>query len=239
MKNKNRIEFSIIIEKNNNYKQILFDININNKILDIKMHKGEKYIIILDDCLKINIYDLISKTIVGIIDLSEQVKYAYNIDIDISGLYIALLCQLKDNNIEKSDIVLFETGTGNVHSFISGLNPIIKTKFDYNRKYLITGGIKGEICLLGLDEEVVNSIQNVIEEMNKNSKFLEDYEISFDSIKENNFFKNNFESNLNNDKYNKFEKKFEIDIRNKLDLKPTENINDLESVNNNYKNIFK
>ena len=58
-----------------------------------------------------------SKSIVGIIDLSGQVKYVYNIDIDISVLFIALLCQLKDNNIERSDIVLFETGTGNVHSF--------------------------------------------------------------------------------------------------------------------------
>ena len=221
MKSKNRIECALIIEKNNNYKQILFDINIKNIILDVKMHKGEKFIIILDDNLKINIYDLMSKNIAGIIDLSGQVKYIYHIDIDISGLYISLLCQLKDNNIEKSDIVLFETGTGNVHSFISGLNPIIKTKFDYSGKYLITAGINGEICLLGLDEDAVNSIQNVIEEMNKNPKFLEEYEISYDSTKDN-VFLNNIDKNLNN----KFEKKFDFQLKNN---------NDNESGYNNYK----
>ena len=184
LKNNNRIECSLIIEKNNNYKKVIYDININNKILDIKMHKGENYIIILDDILQINIYDLTFKNNVGIIDLSEQVKYAYNIDIDISGLFLSLLCQLKDNNMKKSDIVLFETGTGNVHSFISGMNPINKVKFDSSGKYLVTAGVNGETCLLGLDEDAINSIQNVIEEINKNDKFLDEYEISFDNKKE-------------------------------------------------------
>ena len=196
MKSSNRIECSSIIEKNNNYKQIIYDININHKILDIKMHRGENYLIILDDNLQIIIYDLMFKDNVGIIDLSEQVKYAYNINIDISGLYLSLLCQLKDNNIEKSDIVLFETGTGNVHSFISGISPINKIKFDYNGKYLITAGINGEIFLLGLDENAINSIQNVIEEMNKNPKFLEQYEISFENKKEKNYL-NHLKQNFN------------------------------------------
>ena len=54
--------------------------------------------------------------------------------------------------------------------------------------------------------------------MNRNSKFLEDYEISFDNNKEN-ILLNDSENNSNN----KYEKKFEANIRNKLDLKQIEN----------------
>ena len=200
MKTGKSIEYSLIIEKNNNYKEILNIINMNHIILDIKTHKGENYIIILDDNLLINIYDLISKNNIGIIDLNGQIKNAYNIDIDVSGLYLSLLCQLKDNNRERSDIILFEIGTGNVHSFISGLNPLIKTKFDYSGKYLITTGINGEINLLGLDEDAIDSIRNVIQEINNNPKFLEQYKIIFNN-NQGSFYNNNFENNYINNKF--------------------------------------
>ena len=114
----------------------------------------------------------------------------------ISGLYLSLLCQLKDNINEKGDVILFEVGTGVVHSFISGMNSIVKTKFDFSGKYIIVIGNNGEIYLLGLDKDAVNSIQNCIEELNKNPNFLKDYEILFNNEKNgNNSYK--FENDLN------------------------------------------
>ena len=227
LKSNNCIECSLIIEKNNNYKQIIYDININGKILDIKMHKGENYLIYLVDNLQIIIYDLLLKKNAGIIDLSSQVKYSYNIDIDISGLYLSLLCQLKDNKNEKSDIVLFELGTGIVHSFISGMSSLVKIKFDYNGKYMIALGTNGEIFLLGLDEDARKSIENVIEELNKNPKFLEDYEILFNNEREE-IYPNNLEKDLN--------KIIEIENENKNTFNHKEFNNVTQ--NENGKNIF-
>ena len=230
MKNKNSIECSLIIERSNNYRKILFHINLEHKILDMKIHKGEKYIIILDDDLKINIYDLISKNNIGIIDLNGQVKYANNIDIDISGLYLSLLCQLKNSNNEKGDIILFETGTGNVHSFISGMSPLIKIKFDFSGNYLLVAGIKGEIYLLGLDEAAIYSIKNVIEQMNKNPKFLEEYEILFNNENEK-YNSNNYDKNLNNNLLSRPENNF----KNEISGNTFKNINKKASENIKYK----
>ena len=200
MKNSKKIECSMLIEKRTNYKEIVYSINMNYNILDIKVHKSEKYIIVLDDNLQINIYNLLNRNNIGIIDLSSQVKYAYNIDIDISGLYLSLLCQVKGNKKEKSDIVLFEVGTGSVYSFISGMNSITKTKFDYSGKYLITTGNEGEVAILGLDEDISNSINNVILNLKNNSKFLEEYSILFTDNQE-----SSYEIKLNNKKKYKFE----------------------------------
>ena len=201
MKNTKNIECSMLIEKRTNYKEIMYSINMNYSILDIKVHKSEKYIIVLDDNLQINIYNLINRNNIGIIDLSEQVKFAYNLDIDISGLYLSLLCQVKGNKKEKSDIVLFEVGTGNVYSFISGMNSITKTKFDYSGKYLITTGNDGEVTILGLDEDITNSIKNVILNIKKNSKFLEEYSILFTDNNQ----EFNYEIKLNNKRKSIFE----------------------------------
>ena len=192
MKNNNNIECCLIANNKNNHREILSKINFVHKILDMKMHIGENYIIILDDNLQINIYDLINNNITGIIELSGQLKYAYNMDIDISGLYLVLLCQLKYNKNEKSDIILFELGTGNVYTFITGMSTLIKIKFDNSGKYLITIGTEGEVSLLGLDENVITSIQNVIKQMTNNQNFLDEYEIILDdNKKENNMFNNN------------------------------------------------
>ena len=234
MKNKNSIECSLIIERSNNYKQIIYHINLEHKILDMKMHKGEKYIIVLDDDLKINIYDLVSKNNIGIIDLNGQVKYAYNIDIDISGLYLSLLCKLKNSNNEKGDIVIFETGTGNVHSFISGMSPIIKIKFDFSGNYLFAAGVNGEVYLLGLDEPAINSIQNVIDQMNRNPKFLEEYEILFNN-ENNKLNSNNYDINFNNKVLAKSDKNFKSgfngNLINNINRKSKEN-NKFECANN-------
>ena len=198
------------------------------------MHKGEKYIIVLDDDLKINIYDLVSKNNIGIIDLNGQVKYAYNIDIDISGLYLSLLCKLKNSNNEKGDIVIFETGTGNVHSFISGMSPIIKIKFDFSGNYLFAAGVNGEVYLLGLDEPAINSIQNVIDQMNRNPKFLEEYEILFNN-ENNKLNSNNYDINFNNKVLAKSDKNFKSgfngNLINNINRKSKEN-NKFECANN-------
>ena len=217
MKSNKGIEYSLIIERRNNSKEIIYTINMANKILDVKVHKGEKYLIILDDKLQINIYNIIYKNNIGIIDLSGQVKYAYNFDIDISGLYLSLLCQLKGNNNDKNDVVLFEVGTGNVHSFISGMSNITQTKFDYTGRYLITSGVEGEITLLGLDEDVTISINHVAQKMKKNSQFLKDYSILFPDNQES-FSHNNYESKLNNKLKTKLEnnKQYEINKRDSI-----------------------
>ena len=233
MKNSKNIECLKLIEKKTNYKEIIYSINMNYNILDIKVHRSEKYIIVLDDNLQINIYNLITRNNIGIIDLSEQVKYANNLDIDISGLYLSLLCQVKGNKKEKSDIVLFEVGTGNVYSFISGMNSLTKTKFDYTGKYLITTGSDGEVTILGLDEDISNSINNVISNIRKNSKFLEEYSILFTDNQE-----PNNEIKLNNNKRNS---KFENSKQSQMNQRKNNDNNNLFkkiSYNkNNYNNI--
>ena len=238
MKNSKNIECSMLIEKKTNYKEIIYSINMNYNILDIKVHKSEKYIIILDDNLQINIYNLITRNNIGIIDLSGQVKYAYNLDIDISGLYLSLLCQVKGNKKEKSDIVLFEVGTGNVYSFISGMNSITKTKFDYSGKYLITTGNDGEVTILGLDEDITNSINNVILNIKKNSKFLEEYSILFTDNQESNYdikFNNKRKSKFENSKQSQINQKGNNDNNNmfkKISYNKI-NYNKLNNENNN------
>jgi len=223
MKNSKNIECSMLIEKRTNYKEIIYSININYNILDIKVHKSEKYIIILDDNLQINIYNLINRKNIGIIDLSGQVKYAYNLGIDIGGLYLSLLCQVKGNKKEKSDIVLFEVGTGNVYSFISGMNSITKTKFDYSGKYLITTGNDGEVTILGLDEDITNSINNVISNIKKNPKFLEEYSILFTDNQE-----SNYKIKFNNKRQSNFENSKQLQINNR------NNYNNLNNDNSEY-----
>ena len=237
MKSSKSIEYSMIIERRNISKEIIYTINMNNKILDTKMHKGEKYLIILDDKMQINIYNVIYKNNIGIIDLSGQVHYAYNFDIDISGLYLSLLCQLKGNSNDKSDVVLFEVGTGNVHSFISGINNITQTKFDYTGRYLIISGIEGEVTLLGLDKDVTISINHVVQKMEKNSQFLEDYSILFSDNQEE-FHSNNYGRTLNNKYKTKLEnnKQSEINkresiINSKIRQNENDNINFAKKLN--------
>ena len=254
MKSNNDIEYCLITQKNNNYKEVLYNINMIHKILDIKVHTGENYIIILDDNLQINIYDLMNKNIRGIIDLSGQLKYAYNMAIDISGLYLSLLCQLKDSKNEKSDIVLFEIGTGNVYSYLSGMSSLIKIKFDNSGKYLITIGAEGEVSLLGLDENVINSIHNVIKQMYNNPKFFDEYEIIFENKKDDIHNKYNYNGNQikDNKKYeNKYNTKYTLspkykDDRNnsnnynynfKLNYKSNQNNNSINTNKNNNKHL--
>ena len=228
MKSSKSIEYSMIIERRNISKEVIYIINMNNKILDIKVHRGEKYLIILDDKMQINIYNIIYKNNIGIIDLSEQVNYAYNFDIDISGLYLSLLCQLKGNSNDKSDVVLFEIGTGNVHSFISGISNITQTKFDYTGRYLITSGVEGEVTLLGLDKDVTISINHVVQKMEKNSQFLEDYSILFPANQET-LRPNNYERILNNKLKAKLESNKQTQINQResiIDSKIRQNEND-------------
>ena len=79
-------------------------------------------------------------------------NYIYNIEIDISVLYLSFFCDFKNSpiNINKSNIAIFEINSGIIKNYIKETNnPIIKTKFDYYGRYLISFGEKGEIFIWG------------------------------------------------------------------------------------------
>ena len=184
LKNEYCIECSKIIPstENNNYRlQILYHTNTKNKILDVKIHKGENYILILCDNFNIIINDTITNKIVGIIDLSAQVNNVYFMETDYCGLYLAVLCKLKKNETKnyQKDMVIFEIGTGKVQSFIPCIGEIVKFKFDKMGKFIIAGGMRGEISIWKLNDDMIESIYNVNNAINKKENFWEEYRISY------------------------------------------------------------
>ena len=132
-----------------------------------------------------------------------------NIEVDNSGLFLAVLCEINDideydikpnNNEEdikyrKNSIIIFEIGTGNVASCVNYINPINKMIFDNDGNYLIIAGIKGELSLWKLSENMTYNIQNILKEMKVNPFFWDDYEIVYDNTITN--FKNDIINNSN------------------------------------------
>ena len=79
-------------------------------------------------------------------------NYIYNIEIDISGLYLSLICDFKNSpiNTNKSSIAILEINSGIIKNYIKETNnPIIKTKFDYYGRCLDSFWEKGEIFIWG------------------------------------------------------------------------------------------
>ena len=156
-------------------------INYDNMILDIKMHKSEDYIIVLNNKRQIIINEINYGNIVSKIDLNEIMNYIYNIEIDTSGLYLSIICDFKNTSIKasKSSIAILEINSGRIKNYIKETNILInKTIFDYYGRFLIAFGEKGEITIWELNKEIRDQIYNAINEIKKDFyTFWDNYKI--------------------------------------------------------------
>ena len=209
-KNNYLLEYcKLFYDKNKINKKEIRTIKVMNQILDIKMHISENYIIILNNTNHVIIYHILSGIITAVIDLNTHVKNANNIQIDNSGLFLGIICELynynENSNINKyiymnsknsknkrNYVIFFEIGTGKIKTYINYNYPISKIIFDNSGNYLIISGQKGEISLWKLSESMTNNIKYVLEEMKTNINFWEEYEIKYDN---NYSFKNELVNN--------------------------------------------
>ena len=208
LKNNYTVEYCKLYYDNNSKlnKQCLKTIKLNNQIMDIKIHSSENYIIVLNNINQVVISQITSGIITAVLDLNNKVKSVNNIQIDNSGLFLAVLCELNYNNgiccnnegnnkTMKNSIIIFEIGTGNVASCVNYINPINKMIFDNEGNYLIIAGEKGELSLWKLPENMIYNIKNVLNEMREIPNFWDDYEIRYDTLTTN--FKTDILNNSN------------------------------------------
>ena len=210
------LEYSqLFYDRNRLNKREIKTMKIMNKILDIKVHISENYVIILNNTNQILINHIFSGITTAVIDLNSRVKCANNIQVDNSGLFLGVICELYDgsNNInnliyskskinnKRNYIIIFEIGTGKVKTCINYINPINKMLFDNKGNYIIIAGQKGEVSLWQLSESMSMNIKNVLEEMKINEKFWEQYEIKYDNMNDyKNEIVNNSDYAINNRK---------------------------------------
>ena len=171
----------------NSYNNDIIYIKYNEPILDIKIHKSENYIITLNNKKQIIIKEINYGNIVSILDFNKIMNYIYNFDLDISGLFLSLICDFKNNNQKKiyninsnkSSIAIIEIRSGKIVNYIKETNYIIlKTKFDYYGRYLISLGEKGEITIWKLNIDINNIITKAIENIQNNFyEFWENFNI--------------------------------------------------------------
>ena len=208
LKNNYTVEYCKLYYDNNSKlnKQCLKTIKLNNQIMDIKIHSSENYIIVLNNINQVVISQITSGIITAVLDLNNKVKSVNNIQIDNSGLFLAVLCELNYNNniccnneennkTMKNSVIIFEIGTGNVASCVNYINPINKMIFDNEGNYLIIAGEKGELSLWKLPENMIYNIKNVLNEMREIPNFWDDYEIRYDTLTTN--FKTDILNNSN------------------------------------------
>jgi len=110
----------------------------------------------------------------------------YNIQIDISGLYLAVICDIKSKSncneneyINKKDLIIIEINTSKVKNLIINNSPMSKVAFDNYGKYLIIGGELGEISLWRLPGYISSNIRNILSEVKDNENFWDKYEIKY------------------------------------------------------------
>ena len=171
----------------NSYNNDIINIKFNEPILDIKIHKSENYIITLNNKKQIIIKEINYGNIVSILDFNKIMNYIYNFDLDISGLFLSLICDFKNNNQKKiyninsnkSSIAIIEISSGKIVNYIKETNYIIsKTKFDYYGRYLISLGERGEITTWKLNKDINNIITKAIENIQNNFyEFWENFDI--------------------------------------------------------------
>ena len=156
-----------------------------NSILDIVIHKSENYIIVLNDRKQIIINNILENKTTAIIDLSLQMQKIYNIQIDISGLFLAVICDTKkfDNkhNSNKNDLIIIEINTSKVKNYIIQTSPISKVIFDNVGKYIIVGGELGEVSLWRLPGEISSTIKNFLSDVKNDVNFWDKYEIGYNN----------------------------------------------------------
>ena len=228
------------------YKKKIMNMIIKNTVLDIAMHQSENCIIILNDKKQIIINNIFENKTTAIIDLNTQINKIFNFQIDISGLYLAIVCNMKNknkiniNNSDKTDLIIIEINTSQVKNYIIKINPISKIIFDNIGKYLIIGGDSGEISLWRLPGEMTSEIKNILCEIENDVNFWDKYEIRYNNnVKEKN--KNKYKdvslfSNSDSDTLNDKEK-LEESNNNKYKTYLTttsNNRNNIKSMNKNH-----
>ena len=161
----------------NSYNNDVLSIKYHEPILDIIIHKSENYILVLNNKRQIIIKEINYGNIVSILNFNNIINYIYNFQLDISGLYLSLICDFKSNNknkiydinTNKSSIAIIELTTGKIKNYVNEMNYIIsKTKFDYYGRFLISLGEKGEISIWKLNKEINNNIIKAIEKLKDN-----------------------------------------------------------------------
>ena len=226
LKNNYTLEYDKLFKNENGsliIKKKIMDIIFIYPIIDIVMHKSENYIIVLDTRKQILINNIDENKITAIIDLSSQINKIYNIQIDLSGLYLAVICDIKLKNNKKyiknkNDLLIIDINTSKVKNCIIQNSPMSKAIFDNEGKYIIIGGESGEISLWRLPGDVSYNIKNLLEEIKNDENFWDKYEIKYrkflpyykdnDSNEEftltslSHHFSNNEEESINNSSIN-------------------------------------
>ena len=238
-KNNNILEYNKLFKNENNtqiIKKKIMDIIFNYSILDIAMHKSENYIIVLDSKKQILIHNINENKINAVIDLGSQMDKIYNIQIDISGLYLAVICDIKlknKNNLNhknktknKNDLIIIEISSSKVKNLIIQNSPMSKAVFDNEGKYVIIGGENGEISLWRLPGNISSNIKDILGEIKNDENFWDKYEIKYGKFLPYNF------NNYNDDDFSLTTTSF-INYNNSNNLSSTNllNTNEKDLVN--------
>ena len=192
-KKNNILEYAKLF-KNENGTQIIkkkiMDIIYNYSILDLVMHKSENYVVVLDSRKQILIQNINENKIDAIIDMSSRMDKIYNIQIDISGLYLAVICDIKSKTksnfstnknqyINKKDLIIIEINTSKVKNLIIHNSPMSRVIFDNFGKYMIIAGELGDISLWRLPGDISSNIRNILAEVKNNENLWDKYEIKY------------------------------------------------------------
>ena len=160
-------------------------VRIEGTILDINVHTSNNYSIILTQRRLIVVHSLSNGEVTAVIDVSSQIHNVYNFALDSSGLYLALLCDVKGYKGacgKRSNVVFFEIGTGKVQCYIDGVFEMNEVMFDEYGKFVVVGvgGSKGGVSLWKLPNNMRDAIYNVKEQVKVDANFWEMYEIRYD-----------------------------------------------------------
>ena len=252
-KEHNIIEFAKLFKSDNGlslYKKKIMSFKIKNSILDIVLHKSENYIIVLNDRKQIIINNILENKTTAIIDLSSQMKKIYNIQIDISGLFLAVICDTKkwdnkhNSSTNKNDLIIIEISTSKVKNYIIQTSPISKVIFDNVGKYLIVGGELGEVSLWRLPGEISSTIKNFLSDVKNDINFWEKYEIRYNNHWNDNdyslFSMNEKDKNneYKNDNLKSISSVSEIEERENKIAEEIINNNIYNDHNNNYRTVY-
>jgi hypothetical protein len=252
-KNHNIIEYAKLFKNEDGYslkKKKIMSMTIKNTILGLCIHKSENYVIILNERKQIVINNIIEKKTTALIDLNTQIRKIYNIQIDISGLYLIAICDMikknkNKNDKNKNDLIMIEINSSKVKNYIIHTSPISKAIFDELGKYIIIGGELGDISLWRLTGEISSTIKNFLGEVKNDVYFWDKYEINYNNHykdddfsifldDKDNYLSNNNKSSIFNDSsdYDKENSLSEEIINNNININKNKNFNTMNDIIN-------
>ena len=185
MKNNKKVELSqLLYEKGKLIKKKIILNEFENDILDIKIHTSENYLLVLNNQNKIIINEINLGETSAVIDLSSQINKIYNFHIDLSGLYIFIICS--NYSFDSNDLLVLQIGTGEIVTYIKSIGNIYKLIFDYYCKYIIMGSDDGILSLWKIPYQMKQLMINVLSEIEKNENYWEQFEIKYNTNNTNN-----------------------------------------------------